>query len=235
MRAVCATTAPVISLASPCTKAAQAMSPPTRPSKCKSAFAVRSPVMAMSGPSTEKVASVAMPLAGCRAVESGFFENIRNYLQKRTRIDGLVVEPDLEMQMRTGGAAGASDRSDHLAGHDAVASPRAERGHVGVARPKAVAVVDLDDIAIARALADEGDLPAGGGENRRAHRGLEIKALVERGAAVERVGAIAEARRNISRGRGNDPGYSIEAALQRLHPRKAEPEAAEARIERTAG
>src|SRR5262245_54889625 len=173
-RALSATTAPVISLLSPCTKLAQRMSPPTFPSRCKSAFAVKSPLMVMSCPSTEKVASSAMPSADRGTAESGFFENIGRYLQKRARIDRLIMEPDLEMQMWAGGAAGAADRADQLAGHDRIADMGAERGHVGVARPQAIAVVNCDAIAIARAPADEGNLPPCGGKDRRSHRGFEI-------------------------------------------------------------
>src|SRR5262245_42392649 len=117
------------------------MSPSIRPSRCRSIVAVRLPLITMSGPSTEKVESAIVPLPDGRSVESCFFENIGRYLQEWARVDGLAMEANLEMQMRTGGTAGAADGSDHLASRDGLADPRAERGHVGVTRMQAIAMV----------------------------------------------------------------------------------------------
>src|SRR3990170_25736 len=113
--------------------------------------------MEMSGPRTEKVDPAAMLLPDGRSVDSGFFENIGRYLQERTRIDRLAVQPNFEMQGRAGGTAGAADRTDQLPGPDGLTGLRAECRHVGVSRPQAVAMVDLDAIAITGPAADEGD------------------------------------------------------------------------------
>src|SRR5678815_4912947 len=110
----------------------------------------------MSGPRTEKVDPLIVLLDG-QSGESGFFENIGGYLQEGARIDRLAVQSHLEMQMRPGRAAGAADDPDQLAGRDRLPGMGAEAGHVGVARQQAVAMVDLDAIAVAGALADEGD------------------------------------------------------------------------------
>src|SRR5688500_10760630 len=91
-RALSATTMPATSLPSPWLSAAQLMSPSILPSRCRSAVAVRSPLLAISGPSTEKVDPAIVLLGGGRAADSGFFENIGRYLQQGTRIDGLTVE-----------------------------------------------------------------------------------------------------------------------------------------------
>ena len=87
---------------------------------------------------------------------------MRSYLKKRARIDWLAMEANFEMQVRAGGAAGASDRPDHLAGADDLADARPERGHMSVARLEAIAMIDVDGIAVASATANECDFAVGG-------------------------------------------------------------------------
>src|SRR3546814_15505367 len=55
----------------------------------------------------------------------------------------------------------------------------------------AVAMRDLDHIAIAAALADETDLARCGGQDRLAHAARKIQARVKGRMAVERIAAIA--------------------------------------------
>src|SRR5687768_8115775 len=218
---------PVTWLPSPWTSAAHLMSPLTFPSRCRSAVAVRSPLTAMSAPRTEKVGPVMVALPGGRSIDSGFFENIGRYLQKGTRIDGLVVKADLEMQVRPGRTAGAADRADRLAGNDRFTDTRAERGHMGVARSNAVAMIDLDAIAIAGTPSNERDLAPGGSIDGGADRPLEIEPGMEGRAAREGIVAEAEARGNMRAGGGNNLRDSLHPPLQRIHPRKTEPEAPE--------
>src|SRR5688500_4641491 len=175
-RALSATTIPVTSLPSPWISAAQLMSPATFPSRCRSAVAFRSPSMAISGLRTEKVDPAIGLLADRRAADSGFFENIGRDLQKWAGIDGLAVQANLEMQMRSGRPAGASNGADDLARADRIAGAGAERGHVRVTRAQSVAMVDLDELPVTRVAADEGDAPAGGGQDRRPARRFEIQA-----------------------------------------------------------
>src|SRR5262245_56274792 len=119
-RALSAWTLPVISLVSPCTSEAQAMSPSTVPSMWRSAEAAMSPRMARSAPRTEKVE----PLIGLLVAELlldaagalvGVLENILGSLQEGSGIDRLVVDADFEMQVRPGRAAGAADKADDVA------------------------------------------------------------------------------------------------------------------------
>src|SRR3546814_5132962 len=81
---------PTIWLDSPCTSEAQAISPSTRPSTCRSAEAETSPLIVTSDPITEKVelGACAIGLAAAGLPRSaGFFENIGSGLQNRARID----------------------------------------------------------------------------------------------------------------------------------------------------
>src|SRR5690606_31770282 len=121
------------------------------------------------------------PLATGRApgageVCSGFFENMGSRLQEGARIDRAIVDAHLEVEVRAGRAAGAADRADHLAGSDALADARAPRRHMRVAGHHAVAVADLDDLAVPRLGADERDLAVGGGVDRRARAAAKIEA-----------------------------------------------------------
>src|SRR5687767_8796252 len=188
--------------------------------------------MAMSGPKTEKVDPAAMLLPDGRSVDSGFFENIGRKLQERTRIDRLAVQPNFEVQVRAGGTAGAADRADQLAGPDRLAGFGAECRHVRVSRPQAIAVIDLDAIAVTGPAADEGHPAVGGGIDRRPGRAFEIEPGMEGRAAGKRVGAVAETGADVLAGGGNDLRDAAEATLQRIHPGQAEAEAAKARVDR---
>src|SRR5262245_18836527 len=75
--------------------------------------------------------------------------------QEALRIDCFAVDPRLVMQMRSGGAAGRADLADDLAGLDRVADLGVDAGEVAIACRQAVAVVDLDHLAIAALPAGE--------------------------------------------------------------------------------
>src|SRR5688572_11752561 len=72
------------------------------------------------------------------------------------RVDRTAVEPDFEMAMRAGGAAARTDLDDSMAGMDARADVGDVARVVRVAGHVAVAVVDLDHIAVTAALAGPG-------------------------------------------------------------------------------
>src|SRR3546814_18132897 len=80
------------------------------------------------------------------------------------------------MKMRPRGAAGRSHARNGVAARHLLADPRAEAGQMGVAGQDAVAMRDLDHIAIAAALADETDLARCGGQDRLAHAARKIQA-----------------------------------------------------------
>src|SRR6478736_4899633 len=140
-RAVSASIAPSTRLDSPCTSEAQAMSPSTVPSTCRSAVAETLPLMTTSAPSTEKVALLAMG-RGAPAGErsAGFFENIWGPLQEGARIDHAVVDTHLEVEVGAGRTAGAADRSDHVARGDLLSGPGHRFRHVCVTREQTVTV-----------------------------------------------------------------------------------------------
>src|SRR6266436_5411199 len=74
---------------------------------------------------------------------------LRACAQEALRIDSFAVDARLVVQMRSGGAAGRADLADDLAGLDRVADLGVDAGEVAVARRHAVAVVDLDHLAVA--------------------------------------------------------------------------------------
>src|SRR5262245_456708 len=69
--------------------------------------------------------------------------------QETLRINRLAVDARLVVQMRSGGAAGGADFADDLAGLDRVTDLGVDAREVAIARRHAVAVVDLDHLAIA--------------------------------------------------------------------------------------
>src|SRR5690606_8014238 len=225
-------------LDSPWTSVAQAMSPTTEPSTCRSAEASTSPLMVTSAPITEKVEP---PLATARAggrgdatgaVGSGFFENIGSGLQERARVDRAAMNADFEMEVRTGRSTGVADEADHVASFDLLADAGAPGGHMGVAGHHAVAMADFDDLSVTGLGAHEGNLAVGRRVDRRAERPAEVEPGVHRRAAVERIRAIAEARRDHVHVGRHDLRDAVESAFERVHPREAQAEPLEARVER---
>src|SRR5690606_19053041 len=106
-------------------------------------------------------------------------------------------------------------------------------GHVGIACGQAVAVADLDHLAVSCLAADEGDAAGGGGMDRRADRTAKVEARGQCAAAGEGVAAITEARSDHAAVGGHELRDALEAALERIHPREACAEPGEARVERT--
>src|SRR5688500_1689476 len=175
-RALSAVMVPSTRLDSPCTSEVQAMSPSTTPSTCKSAEASTLPLMATSAPSTEKVEP---PLATGRGagrgaalgkLGSGFFENMGSGLQEGARIDRTTMDVNLEMEVRTGRAAGVADQADDVAGIDGVADFRFPGRHVSVAGHHAVTVADFDDFSVTLLGSHESNPALRRGVDRRTDR-----------------------------------------------------------------
>ena len=85
-------------------------------------------------------------------------------LEEWAWIDGLPVYPDLEVKMVTGRAASRAHACDLLALRHLPAHAGAEARQMSVTCHDAVAVRNLDHIAIAATLPDEGDLARCSGE-----------------------------------------------------------------------
>src|SRR5690349_22900506 len=108
------------------------------------------------------------------------------------RIHGLVVQQNLEVEVRPRGATCVA-----YAGDDLAAAHRVADGHeivdvVRVARHVAVPVVDLDELAVAVPLAGPDHHTRRDSNDLGAFAAGEIDALVKRAAAGERVGPAAE-------------------------------------------
>ena len=100
----------------------------------------------------------------------------------------------LEMQMRPGRAAGRPDRADSLAPLDQHAGFDLHDGQVGIARGQAVAVIDIDQIAVFRMIGGREHHAIGRDDDRRAGFGGEIEALVHGAHTGDRIGTVAENR-----------------------------------------
>src|SRR5512143_3948818 len=83
------------------------------------------------------------PVFRARGRRPGGIAVLVRRLQEARRVLRYAVQPDLEMQMRSGRAAGRSHRRDALAADDEVAFADEHLRAVRVARNEHVAVVDL--------------------------------------------------------------------------------------------
>ena len=142
-------------------------------------------------------------------------------LQEARGILRHAVQPDLEVQVRAGRAAGRADRRDALAAHHEVAFVHEHLRRVGVTRNQPVAVVDLDHFTILRVPARGDDLAARGGDDRRAGVGREVDAFVERLLPGERIDAVAEVRRKpaVDDRRQRRQELAVGRVLRRAAPR----------------
>src|SRR4051794_13038474 len=75
--------------------------------------------------------------------------------QEFLRIDRFAIDAGFVVQMRSGRAAGRADPADGLADLDLLADLHFDLRHVTVAGREAIAVIDLDHLAVAA-------VPAGG-------------------------------------------------------------------------
>src|ERR1051326_3755665 len=111
--------------------------------------------------------------------------------------------------MGTGAAAGGSESTDRRAFGDFAAYPNQDGRQMAVSRAHAIAVVDLDHVAVAAPGAGENHGAGCGGSHGRAPWPAEIQSGMERDMTRERIDAGAksacflEARAMNRRGQGN--------------------------------
>src|SRR5690606_24710554 len=114
------------------------------------------------------------------------------------RIDAHVVEADVPVQVRAGGAAGGAHLAEHLAARQALADADIHLGQVAEHADQSLAVVDEHRAAVEEVVADQDHLAGG----RRAHRctgrsgevqaGMRVALLaIEEAAQAERRGQAA--------------------------------------------
>src|SRR6266568_2651720 len=99
--------------------------------------------------------------------------------------------------MRAGRTSGRADAANDLPDLDLLADLHFDLRHVAVARREAVAMVDLDHVAVAAAPARGFDDAVGGGADRVAGLAAEVEAAMHRGPAQEGVRPHTEAGRQI--------------------------------------
>src|SRR5215469_15499642 len=87
-------------------------------------------------------------------------------IEEFLRVLRLAVDDDLVMRMRTGRAAGRAEIADLLVQPDPLPDRHGERMQMRVARGDAVAVIDLDDLAVIVAIPGIGHDARRGRKNR---------------------------------------------------------------------
>src|SRR5690606_8398005 len=120
-------------------------------------------------------------------------------------------------QVRPGRAAGIAEAGDDLASLDGVADRDEVVRVVRVARHVAVAVVDLDELAVPVALAGPDDDAGGDREYVAAFAPGEVDALMKRAAPGEWIGTLTKARRDIARRHGTPAGAHLVGELTVEH------------------
>jgi hypothetical protein len=110
------------------------------------------------------------------------------------RVDGFAVAQDLEVNVGAGRAAAAAHLGDGLALLDQVADRDQVFLIVSVAGDVAVAVVELDQPAVAALLARPGDDPGGDRDDVTARAAGKIDAFVTVAFAGEGIGATPVTR-----------------------------------------
>src|SRR6266852_6072486 len=114
--------------------------------------------------------------------------------QEFLRVDRVAVDARLVVQVRSGRAAGRAEPADNLADLDVLADGDVDLGEMAVACRQTVAVIDLDQLAVAAVPTRRGDGAGRGGADRIAGIAAEVEAGMHRRAAEERIDAHAEAR-----------------------------------------
>src|SRR5690606_2691920 len=120
------------------------------------------------------------------------------------RIDGLAVAQHLEVQVRPGRTPGVAEPRDDLPALHGIADGDEVRRVMRIARDIAVAVVDLDELAIPLARAGPDHDAGADGHDLAALAAGEVDALMERSTAGERIRSLAEAGRDVA-GRDGPP------------------------------
>ena len=121
------------------------------------------------------------------------------------------------MEVRAGGTPGRTHQRDQLAAVNARAVGDQDLGQVAIARRDALAVIDLDQIAVAAAAVGMGDDAVGGGIDRGADGTGNVDAGMHRRGAAERVGADAEVAGELQIGDRLDRGDRDRPLLQAVH------------------
>src|SRR5687768_1185152 len=109
-------------------------------------------------------------------------------LEVRDRVDGGASEPDLEVQVGSGGVPGAADVPDDRARGDVLADDHGDARLVPVERAHAATVVDDDRVAVPALRARDHDLARLARADRRAGRRDDVDTGVEAGPPTDGVG-----------------------------------------------
>src|SRR5579872_5386524 len=145
MRTVAASTSPRTTASLATTRCLTRMSPWIVPSMWRSPSLWRSPRTLISGPMIDGTAVAVAP----EPTNLLAFPNIRGRPQEAHRIARPPVDQDLVVEMLRRSPAGCAQQADLRTRRDVLALVNGDPVEVGVARPDAIAVVDLDHAAVA--------------------------------------------------------------------------------------
>ncbi len=113
------------------------------------------------------------------------------------RIDRLAVDAGLVVQMRAGRTPGRTDPADDFADAHGLAYFHVDLGEMAVAGGQAIAVIDLNHVAIAAFAAGDAHSAGGGSVHRFSGFAAQVDAGVNGGPAQERVQTHAERRTHV--------------------------------------
>src|SRR5665811_916962 len=117
--------------------------------------------------------------------------------QEFLRVDRLAVGAGLIVQMRAGRSPGRADPADDLADAHRLTDLHVNLREMAVTGGQAIAVVDLDHVAIAAFAAGDAHFAGGGGVHRFAGFAAQVDTGMDGGPAQERVEAHAERRTHV--------------------------------------
>src|SRR5712691_449586 len=93
-------------------------------------------------------------------------------------IHGLIVDAHFVMQVRAGRTTGRAHQPDGLSAHHRVANANVDPGQVAIARRQPIAMIDIDDVAVAALPSRDGHFAGGGNLDRSAVRRINVLPFV---------------------------------------------------------
>jgi len=144
-------------------------------------------------------AETARPFSGCLSLLENMVARdsllaFENMFTRPYELQGIVrhsVKQNLIVKMRTGAAAGVSQKTDLVPKADLLPVFNEYLVQVTIARADAQAVVDLDHLAVPTLPAHKGYYPGSGTQHRRFPVGGQIDATVHRPLLGEGVASLA--------------------------------------------
>ena len=120
--------------------------------------------------------------------------NRRRLADETKGIDGPAVHTDLVMKMHPGRAPRRAHVADQLPLAHSLGWRNTDSGKVAIARPNAVRMLDLDQIAVASRMPGNAYDTAGGGKDASSERPREIDTRMNPAETLDGIGPPPERR-----------------------------------------